>query len=175
MSWLDDQQRREKWMAFVRSLNPEIDPRAVRLMDNIFSVSRLIHHRGESSLNEAGTSLAQYRILMHLFFAENMGERGELNPSEISHRQGVSRNTISSLIRTLEDEGLVARRLDNKDRRKFNISLTDKGRTLVAQYAREHLQRVDHCFAALTASEQDTLSELLAKVSSHVLAERQSN
>ena len=172
MSWLDDQQRREKWMAFVRSLNPEIDPRAVRLMDHIFSVSRLIHHRGESGLNEAGTSLAQYRILMHLFFAENMSERGELNPSEISERQGVSRNTISSLIRSLEDEGLVARRLDEQDRRKFNISLTEQGRALVTQYAREHLARVDQCFHALTESEQETLSALLAKISSHVLAER---
>ena len=170
MSWLDNQQRREKWMAFVRTLNPDIDPRAVRLMDNIISVSRRIHHRGESGLNEAGMSLAQYRILMHLFFAENMGERGELNPSEISERQGVSRNTISSLIRSLEKEGLIARRLDEQDRRKFNISLTEDGRSLVSQYAREHLDRVSQCFAGLTQSEQETLSQLLTKISTHVTA-----
>jgi hypothetical protein len=73
MSWLDDQQRREKWMNFIRSLNPDIDPHAVRLMDNMFSVSRLIHHMGESGLNKAGMSLAQYRILMHLFFCREHG------------------------------------------------------------------------------------------------------
>lgn len=172
MSWLDDQQRREKWMAFVRSLNPDIDPQAVRLMDNMFSVSRLIHQRGESGLNEAGMSLAQYRILMHLFFAENIGERNELNPSEISERQGVSRNTISSLIRNLEDEGLIARTLNQQDRRKFNISLTADGRALVSQYAREHLSRVSQCFDGLTETEQETLSKLLNKISTHVTAVR---
>ncbi len=30
---------------------------------------------------------------------------GELNPSEISERQRVSRNTMSAFIRNLEDEG----------------------------------------------------------------------
>ena len=174
MSWLDDQQRRDKWMSFVRSLNPDIDPQAVRLMDNMFSVSRLIHHMGESGLNEAGMSLAQYRLLMHLFFAENMGERGELNPSEISDRQGVSRNTISSLIRNLEEEGLVARRLDEQDRRKFNISLTEDGRALVSQYAREHLGRISQCFSGLNETEQETLSQLLTKIHAHVTAVRES-
>ena len=174
MSWLDNQQRKEKWMALVRTLNPDINPRAVRLMDNMFSVSRLIHHVGESGLNKAGMSLAQYRILMHLFFAENMGERKELNPSEISDRQGVSRNTISSLIRNLEDEGLIARTLDQQDRRKFNISLTEDGRSLVSQYAREHLGRVSQCFGGLTADEQETLSQLLTKISVHVTAVRES-
>ena len=175
MSWLDDQQRREKWMTFVRSLNSDIDPHAVRLMDNMFSVSRLIHHRGESGLNEAGMSLAKYRILMHLFFAENMGERSELNPSEISERQGVSRNTISSLIRNLEDDGLIARSLDQKDRRKFNISLTENGRSLVSQYAREHLDRVSQCFGGLTETEQETLSQLLNKIREHVTAVRENS
>jgi MarR family transcriptional regulator for hemolysin len=105
---------------------------------------------------------------MHLFFAENMGERGELNPSEISERQGVSRNTISSLIRNLEDDGLIARRLDQQDRRKFNISLTEDGRSLVSQYAREHLGHISLCFSGLTGVEQETLSQLLTKISTHV-------
>ncbi len=103
MTWLEDKQKREKWLHFVQSLSPDIDPKAVRLMDEMRFVSRAIHHAGEHSLTEVGLSFAQYRVLMHLFFAEHMGDRGELNPSEISERQGVSRNTMSSLIRNLED------------------------------------------------------------------------
>ena len=83
---------------------------------------------------------------MHLFFAEQMGGRGELNPSEISSRQGVSRNTTSSLIRNLEDEGLSERRLDPDDRRRFNISLTEDGRSLVTEYARQHLATIGQQF-----------------------------
>jgi len=173
MSWLHDRQKRKKWVQFVQSLNPELDTRAVSLMDELIFVSRAIHHVGEQSLEEAGLSLAQYKVLMHLFFAEQMGERNELNPSEISERQGVSRNTISTLVRNLEDSGLVERRLDPLDRRRFNISLTEDGRSLVIYYARQHLATIGSCFAGLTVDEQETLYQLLRKVGAQVAAVRQ--
>ena len=168
MSWLHDKQKQEKWINFVQSLSPEIDPQAVRLMDEVGFVSRAIYHVGGQSLDEAGLSFPQYRVLMHLFFAEQMGSRGILNPSEISHRQGVSRNTMSSLIRNLEDEGFVERRLDPDDRRRFNISLTENGRSLVTNHARQHLTTVGGCFTILTTEEQETLFQLLHKVGTHV-------
>jgi len=173
MSWLHDKQKQEKWIRFVQSLNPDIDPQAVRLMDEMGFVSRAIYHIGEQSLDEVGLSFAQYRVLMHLFYAEQTGDQGELNPSEISSRQGVSRNTMSSFIRNLEDGGLVERRLDPHDRRRFNISLTENGRSLVTNYARQHLSTVSSCFSALTPEEQETLSQLLRKVGAHVTAVRQ--
>ncbi|MCA9949097.1 MAG: MarR family transcriptional regulator, partial [Anaerolineales bacterium] len=108
-SWQKDKEKRQKWMQFMQEFNPQIDPQTIRLMDELGYVSRAIYHMGGQSVEEAGLSFAQYRVLMHLFFAEQMGERAELNPSEISDRQGVSRNTMSSFIRNLEEEGLVER------------------------------------------------------------------
>ena len=173
MAWLHDQQKRERWVRFMETMIPEIDPKAVRLLDEMGFVFRAVYHVGEQSLDESGLSHPQYRVLMHLLFAEQAGERGELNPSEISYRQGVSRNSISSLIRSLEEEGLVERRLDPDDRRRFNISLTDTGRLLVTRHARQHLTAIHHCFDVLDAAEQATLSQLMRKVSAHVVALRQ--
>lgn len=173
MSWMHDKNRREKWMKFVQSLSPDIDPHAIRLMDELGFAARTIYHVGEKSLDEAGLSSAQYRVLTHLFFAEQMGERSDLNPSEISERQGVTRNTMSSLIRNLEDEGLVERKLDPNDRRRFNISLTDNGRSLVTEHARAHLTTIGNCFSVLDNKEQETLTTLLSKVSAYVVAKRQ--
>ena len=133
-SWLQDKEKRQKWMRFMQGFNPQINPQTIRLMDELGFVSRSIYHMSEQSVEDAGLSFAQYKVLMHLFFAEQMGERAELNPSEISERQGVSRNTMSSFIRNLEEEGLVERRLDAHDRRRFNISLTDAGRAVVSQH-----------------------------------------
>lgn len=173
MAWLHDRHKREKWIKFVQSLNPDLDSRAVNLMDELSFVSRAIHHVSEQSLDEAGLSFAQYKVLMHLFFAEQMSDRGELNPSEISDRQGVSRNTISSLIRNLEDGELVERRLDPLDRRRFNISLTEDGRLLVINHARQHLATIGGCFDGLTDVEQETLYQLLRKVGARVATVRQ--
>lgn len=71
MSWLDDKQKRDKWVNFVRTLNPHIDPQALRLMDEFNAVSRAIYHPNEQSVDAAGLSFAQYRVLMHLIFAEH--------------------------------------------------------------------------------------------------------
>lgn len=172
MFWLHDKQRQQKWIQFIQSLSPDIEPQAVRLMDEMGFVSRAIYHVGAQSLDTAGLSNAQYRVLMQLFFAERMGDRGDLNPSEISHRQGVSRNSMSSLIRNLEEEGLVERRLDPEDRRRFNISLTEAGRSLVTDYARQHLTTIGGCFSVLTSDEQETLSQLLRKVGTQAMGMR---
>jgi DNA-binding MarR family transcriptional regulator len=157
--------KREKWRDFVHSLNPDIDPYTVRLMDRILFVFHGLHRAGESSLASAGLSYAKYRLLVGLMFSETMDGQAELNPSEISRRQGTSRNTISSLIRDLESEELVERRLDQHDKRRFNIRLTDSGRELVQQYAADHFQAIASCFGAISDEEKDKLESLLAKLS----------
>lgn len=172
---LHDAEKRQKWIEFIQNFHPDIDPQTVRLMDELRFVSRSIHHRGEQSVEEAGLSFAQYRVLMHLFYAEQLGDQQELNPSEMSDRQGVSRNTMSAFIRNLEDLGFVARHLDENDRRRFNISLTENGRSLVSQYAHNHLQSINHCFDVLTADEQQTMLNLLQKLGTHVTAVCQQN
>ncbi len=169
-SWLQNKDKRQKWMQFMQSFNPQIDPQTIRLMDELGFVTRSIYHVGEQSVDDAGLSYAQYRVLMHLFFAEQMGDRAELNPSEISNRQGVSRNTMSSFIRNLEEAGLVERRLDPNDRRRFNISLTDAGRAVVSEHTHHHLETIDHFFGALSSAEQDDLLNLLQKLSTQVAA-----
>ncbi len=169
-NWMQNEDKRQKWMAFMQSFHPDIDPETLHLMDELGYVFRSIYHMRERSVDEAGLSYAQYQVLMHLFFAEQIGQKGELNPSEISERQGVSRNTMSAFIRNLEEEGLVERRLDPHDRRRFNISLTDGGRAVVGQHTRDHLSTVDRCFSTLTEDERQTLSRLLQKLGAHVKA-----
>ncbi len=166
-------EKRQKWMAFIQMLNPTIDPHAMRLMDELRMVSHILYQIGESSLAAAGLSYAQYRILLGLYFAEKMEGREELNPSEISERQGTSRNTISALIRSLEGQEFIERHLDHNDRRKFNICLTPAGRKKVSDHASRHVDVVGKCFSTLTTKEQEQLSQLLAKLSRQISAENQ--
>ena len=170
---MDTIQKREKWVNLIQSLNPDIDPGAIRLMDEMRRVSHNLYQIGEISLAASGLSYAQYRILMSLFFCERMEGRDELNPSEISERQGTSRNTISALIRNLEDEGLIERHLDKEDRRKFNIRLTEAGRSLVSEHASRHMSIIAGCFSTLTGDEQEALSQILNKLGANIHAARQ--
>ncbi len=159
-----DPQRAEQLKAFAASLYASGDPRAMRLMDQFRQVSHQMYRLGESSLNESGFSYAQYRVLTILLFDEWLGNSNGMNPSQISAQQGTGRNTVSALIRTLEDDGLLERRLDENDRRRFNIALTDAGRQRVRQHANSYLQFVDYIFDTFSDEEIETLSALLHKL-----------
>jgi DNA-binding MarR family transcriptional regulator len=170
-----DEEKRQKWIAFVNELNPDVDPGALRLMDQMRMVSHLLYQIAEISVAATGLSYAKMRLLLSLLLATEIEGREEgLNPSEISERQGTSRNTISSLIRDLEDEGLIERTLDPEDRRRFNIELTPAGRELVRAHVSNHLRTVAHCFAVLTPEEQETLRRLLVRLGAEAEETRES-
>jgi DNA-binding MarR family transcriptional regulator len=162
--------RRGQWLEFVQAMHPDIDPRAVRLMDEMRLAAHALYQVGEHSLVDTGLSYAQYRILASLLFCEWTGDQTGLNPSEISAHQGTSRNTISALIRSLEDDGLIERRLDDEDRRRFNIRLTESGRRKVLDHANHHMQTANQIFAVLSVEEQEILSKLLHAINQRALA-----
>lgn len=151
----------ESWVAFFRELHESSDPRAARLMDEFGQVAHRIRQLSDASLEASGLSYAQFRVLMSLRYCEWAGNCGGLNPSEISDQQGTSRNTISALIRSLEDAGLVERQLDEEDRRRFNIHITDAGRQIIAEHAAQHVQLVNELFAALSQDDIETLGRIL--------------
>jgi MarR family 2-MHQ and catechol resistance regulon transcriptional repressor len=153
-----------KMMNVIQRMNPDIEPEALELMDSMRRVSHSLRQIGENSLAAAGMSYARYRLLLGLFFSAEVEDREGLHPSEISERQGTSRNTISSHIRDLEDEGMIMRVLNKEDRRKFNISLTTSGQELVQEHASKHMRMVAECFSSLTSEEKEQLRYILDKV-----------
>ena len=156
--------RRQQWKELVHALHPDVDPSSVRLMDEVRQTAHSLRIIGTNSLAKAGLSYPKYRLLMSLMVSEEFDGRAELNPSEISERQGTSRNTISALIRDLEDDGLIERQLNQRDRRKFNIRLTDAGREKVRGHAGEHFRAIADCFGVLDKEELETLSHLMTKL-----------
>ena len=163
-----DHTREKKWLAFLDSIDANVAPQAIRLMGDMRRISHSIHQISSASIANSGLTEAQYQVLMSLFMSEHIEDRSELNPSEISKWRGTSRNTISSLIRGLEDDGLVERHLDQQDRRKFNISLTENGRSIISKYAHLQFRSVGNSFNKLTQEEQDTLSSLLNKLNQNL-------
>ena len=159
---LQDQQR--NWSLFLRELCPESNPAIVDLMQKLRFVSHSLYQRLEGQSAEINLSFAQYRILLHLHFCETMENRPSLNPSEISERHRVNRNTISSLISTLEKGGYIIRQLDEADRRKFNIGLTQLGREIVRDHFRCHAQTTSKLFETLTEAELNEFGRILDKL-----------
>lgn len=120
-------------------------------------------------------SSARWQILMHLYGEEKRGSAQGITPTMLSHSQRVSKNTISVLLRGLEEQGLVKRDLDANDYRKFHIELTDAGREYITQSAPGRLARIAGMAIQLSPPERQTLVTLLIKLHSSLMETCQPN
>lgn len=71
---------------------------------------------------------------------------------------------LTQRIDRLERDGLVRRTKEQGDRRKVNVELTDKGRTLIDEVLQAHFEEQDKMLAGLTRAERAQLAQLLARL-----------
>ena len=89
--------------------------------DAIRFATRLVQRLESTVHRPAGWSMAGFRVMFCVWVA------GELEPRDISHFSGLSRAAVSSVLNTLEREGLVERRRESDDRRLVTVRLTEIG------------------------------------------------
>ncbi len=131
--------------------------RLIRMLANAYDVLL------EAQMRDENLSIPRWRLLIHLYAAELCGE-GAVSPTRLSHVQNVSKNTISALLRSLEEDGLIERELDRDDRRQFRIRLSAAGRELIARTTPRYVRYLNALVADLDAEEIERLQALLAKL-----------
>jgi DNA-binding MarR family transcriptional regulator len=77
-----------------------------------------------SEISRYDISFKHYYYLLALF------EEDQISQVELSERVGMNRATVTSVVDTMESQGLVKRVRDPDDRRKINVVLTAKGARL---------------------------------------------
>ena len=93
------------------------------LKDAHRSLSRSLAAR----ITQSGVSIGQWYFLRALWQEDGLTQR------ELSQRVGMMEPTTVTALNGMEKRGLVERVRNAHDRRKMNIFLTDKGRSLQAQ------------------------------------------
>jgi MarR family transcriptional regulator, organic hydroperoxide resistance regulator len=89
------------------------------------TLHRLYNGHAQKILDEEKVTIA------HWIYLRVLAERGELNQLELSKRVGMASTTAVPALDSMEKRGLLKRRRDPKDRRKYYVGLTDKGQSLV--------------------------------------------
>lgn len=148
----------------VRSLAGDVDTTGVELMRLIRIVSNQFDAVVDEQLGEIGLSGPRWTLLLHLMAEERRSDGQGASPTHLSRGQNVSKNTISALLRGLEEQGLIERALDAQDKRVFRIRLTAAGRELIQDTAPENIRYFNHLVSGLIAAECSQLIELLAKL-----------
>jgi DNA-binding MarR family transcriptional regulator len=90
---------------------------------------------------------------------------GPISQREVCERLGVHPSDMVGIIDSLEGYGLVTRERSETDRRRYDLSLTLKGRSVLDRFS-AIAREVDHEFygSVLTLAEQRQLEKLLGKL-----------
>jgi DNA-binding MarR family transcriptional regulator len=119
-------------------------------------------------------SAPRWHMLLRLWIEEQMGSES-LSPTQLSHAQRLSKNTVSAHLRSLEEQGLIERELDQEDLRQFHIYLSDAGRNLIRQSTPGHMAFLNDLTTGLEADELKTLQQLLQKLHGSLCAHAHMN
>lgn len=136
----------------------------LELITSLYHIAQLSKVLESHLAEELGLSGARWRLLLRLFIDEEMGNSDGLTPSHLSQAQRVRKNTISSLLRGLEDQGLIRRDIDPEDLRIFRIYITPEGRQLVRSTAPDLVSRLNKSVSVLDPEEIKQLKRLLEKL-----------
>ena len=137
-----------------------------KLADSVIYQMRVLVRRARSRIKRrydrymGSRPLNQWDVLIELG-----GSHPEsLTASEISTRTEIDKFTLSRLVASLVDEGLVTRKEGKKDKRKVDLSLTLAGMSLAKQVKEHGLELTNEALGALTQTELIVLEMLVAKL-----------
>jgi DNA-binding MarR family transcriptional regulator len=132
------------------------------LVDNTLWHLKQAWYFAMTAVNEAvsqhGVSTAQIGILRQL-----SNEPG-LSGADLARRMLITPQGVQLALKSLEERGLVSRKPDPQHARILQAFLTDKGRDVAGAVVSDAIAAHEAVFGVLTAEEQQTLRDLLARV-----------
>lgn len=140
-------------------INPTIE-NAQEITNVLNSAQEAIHARFHQILEPYQLTVAQYKVLQHLFWHHPNG----LGIKELSEHLGLAKSTISGIVDRVERDEWVKREPDAEDARKIVVQLTQKGVDVFKKIPKDREEFWRNTIGKLSENEQKTLLELLKKL-----------
>lgn len=129
------------------------------LVDELYETTHQLRQFVEIRLRAHGASVARLRAMRMLARAEQ-----PLRMRDLSEMTGVAARTTTSIVDSLERDGLVERVRHPHDRRAFLLRLTDKGRECHREGEEVDGLALAEATAELDAEDRAQLRTLLARI-----------
>lgn len=101
-----------------------MDDQLRRFQESLDRVNRAINYLTQSYLGKRGLGMSRFWVLMRLH------RKGEANMSKLQKYMFLSSGTLTGLVDSLVDDGLVFRSREGEDRRMVHLRLTTAGESL---------------------------------------------
>ena len=141
----------------------ELDSKAWRAFHKIGT--SLLPHLGRQITNHSGISGAEYVVLVSL---SELTEPS-VNLNRLAQGLGWEISRMSHQISRMEVAGLVKKTKNLADSRRFDVSITARGRKIAEAAIPLQSKEINHCFSeVLTQSQMKALIEISEAISNHM-------
>lgn len=141
---------------------PEINPSSIIAMLTVKQAANEIQHEILDILQKKyQLSEGKLRVMIILHQQKN-----SISPSSLAQKTGVTKATISIMLKRMQRDGLVELISSSEDGRAKKIRLSPKGRAMMDKILPDHYLRVSRLMGKLNSEEQQQLIYLLQKIAS---------
>lgn len=138
-----------------------------------YKLSRLVNDMSVGLLrtysHRFGLNVSQWRML---------AAAAQLEPTsvtELTDYSGMDKVTVSRSVREMVDKKLLARELDESDRRRSTITLTEQGQRVYREIAPAAVEFEKNLLSVLKPAERDALQDVIDRLLDQAAVLRQSN
>jgi DNA-binding MarR family transcriptional regulator len=126
---------------------------------------KLIPHIVRGMFSRQADVLGQGKITLPQFFSlDLLDSRGPLKMKDIAEELNISLPAATGLVNRLVILKLVKRVYDAKDRRVIYITLTSKGKEMIAEIRAKRIKAIEQIFGQLTDKERSDYLKILRKL-----------
>jgi DNA-binding MarR family transcriptional regulator len=140
------------------------------LTSSTFDLENRIFYRFSLLVGRHVRFFSEKHIKKHKLSTQNwliltvIGRFAPLSPSELADHTSVARDKISRIVDQLVANGLVARRTDEKDRRRIVLTLLAKGKRVFEDLELVARRIEADVLGKLSESEREAFADLLSKI-----------
>jgi DNA-binding MarR family transcriptional regulator len=146
-----------------RLVDHELDFTAMSAISNIYRTGSAVrNHMERSLLSDYNLSWVAFTVLWVLWIW------GEQETRHVADEAGVTKGTLTGVIKTLQTRRLIRRIPHHDDRRRVSIDLTKTGERLIEEVFPRFNQHETLAVSALSEKEQLELARLLRLVLTHI-------
>ena len=141
-------------------MSPESSRQRLALLayGRIMRAANTLRMSAARQLEPTGLTLGQFAVLEALYHL------GPMSLSEVAKKILTTGGNLTMVAGNLEKQGLVSRKCSTDDARVYILSLTPKGRKLIAEIFPQHAAAITGTLDALSPNDQKQLSELCRKI-----------
>jgi DNA-binding MarR family transcriptional regulator len=147
----------EQWAA----VRPDLDTAAMEVFGRIFRLSRAMGDSMEKAYASYGISRGEFDVLATLRRAD---EPYTLSPRQLSATLMLTTGGMTGRLDKLERAGLLRRSPDPHDRRGLQVTLTEKGLTLIDEAVGAGLATQTAALSGLDTEQAGRLADLLREL-----------